>query len=94
MKKRIGRVSEKEKKEIQVLSNRKNGLNELLRIISTGDDNKLHYEKLMIDLIEANISFNQWWDKMSERYQWEKHPNANWEIDFLTNEVYLVGDSL
>ena len=43
MKKLIGKVTEEEKKEIQTLFERKNGLNELAKILTA--DNELLYEK-------------------------------------------------
>jgi len=27
---------------------------------------------------------------MSQKYQWESAENGNWEINFETNEIYLV----
>ena len=54
MKKLIGAVTEEEKLEIQVLFERRNGLNELARIV-TGS-NEMLYEKLVKDLGETGIS--------------------------------------
>lgn len=72
----IGQVTVEEKNEIQAIFERKNGLNELAQIISV--DNKELYEKLVKDLGETSTKFQSWWDKMSQKY--------NWEIYFL---VYL-----
>jgi CXXX repeat modification system protein len=90
IKKRIGQVSEPEKEEIRALSHRKNGLIELSKIIEVNDDNKSQYERLLKDIVEASICFQQWWDDMETKYQWENHPDGNREIDFQTNDVYLV----
>ena len=85
MKKLIGAVTEEEKLEIQVLFERRNGLNELARIV-TGS-NEMLYEKLVKDLGETGRKFQ---DCMSDQYQWEQCEKGNWEINFSTNEIYLV----
>ena len=69
MKKVVGQVSELEKREIQILFERRNGLNELAKIL-TADNTEL-YERLIKDLGETSIKFQKWWNQMSEKYQWE-----------------------
>lgn len=88
MKKVVGQVSELEKREIQVLFERRNGLNELAKIL-TADNTEL-YERLVKDLGETNVKFQKWWNQMSEKYQWESIDGGNWEIDFDTCEIYLI----
>lgn len=87
-KKTVGRVTEEEKNKIQTLFERRNGLNELAKILSP--DNVELYERLVIDLGETTTKFQQWWDDMSSKYQWEATENGNWEINFQTNEIILV----
>ena len=88
MKKVVGQVSELEKREIQILFERRNGLNELAKIL-TADNTEL-YERLIRDLGETSIKFQKWWNQMSEKYQWESIDGGNWEIDFDTCEIYLI----
>lgn len=88
MKKKVGQVTEEEKLTIQQLFERRNGLNELAKIV-TSDNDEL-YEKLVKDLGETGTKFQQWWDAMSDKYQWESAPNDHWEINFNTNEIYLI----
>ena len=88
MKKVVGQVSELEKREIQILFERRNGLNELAKIL-TADNTEL-YERLLKDLGETSIKFQKWWNQMSEKYQWESIDGGNWEIDFDTCEIYLI----
>ena len=88
MKKVVGQVSELEKREIQILFERRNGLNELAKIL-TADNTEL-YERLIKDLGETSIKFQKWWTQMSEKYQWESIDGGNWEIDFDTCEIYLI----
>lgn len=87
-KKVVGQVTEKEKNEIQTLFERRNGLNELAKILSP--DNIELYERLVKDIGETTTKFQQWWDTMSTKYQWEGTENGNWEINFQTNEIFLT----
>ena len=88
MKKLIGNVTPEEKDEIQSLFERRNGLNELAKIVTA--DNTDLYEKLVADMGETGTKFQQWWDRMANKYQWESVENGNWEINFETCEIYLV----
>ena len=87
-KKVVGQVTVEEKNEIQTLFERRNGLNELAKIV-TADNTEL-YEKLVKDLGETGTKFQDWWDRMSQKYQWESSDNGNWEINFDTCEITLV----
>lgn len=87
-KKTIGQVTEEEKNEIQQLFERKNGLNELATIL-TADNTEL-YEKLVKDMGETGAKFQNWWDRMAAKYQWESTENGHWEINFDTCEIFLV----
>lgn len=88
VKKLIGQVTEEEKDEIQTLFERRNGLNELAKIVTI--DNEELYEKLVKDLGETGTKFQSWWDRMGEKYQWESVEGCNWEINFETCGIYLV----
>lgn len=88
MRKIIGSVTAEERDVIQALFERKNGLNELAKIL-TAENTEL-YEKLVKDVGETSVKFQNWWDEMSTKYQWESAENGHWEIDFDTCEIYLV----
>ena len=87
-KKKIGQVSVEEKDEILALYERRNGLNELAKVL-TSEDNEL-YERLVKDLGETSNKFQSWWDRMSEKYQWESCKGGHWEIKFESCEIFLV----
>lgn len=87
MKEKIGQVSPEERDEIQMLFERRNGLNELAKVLTP--DNESLYQKLVKDMGETSSRFQQWWDRMSEKYQWKRTPNGHWEIDFETCEISL-----
>lgn len=84
----VGQVTIEEKNEIQTLFERRNGLNELAKIV-TADNTEL-YERLVKDMGETGTKFQNWWDRMSQKYQWESSENGNWEINFDTCEITLV----
>lgn len=87
-KKLVGQVTVEEKNEIQALFERRNGLNELAMIL-TPEKEEL-YEKLVKDMGETGTKFQQWWNDMAQKYQWESTENGNWEINFETCEIFLV----
>ena len=84
----VGQVTPEEKDEIQRLFERRNGLNELAMIL-TPDKEEL-YEKLVKDMGETGVRFQQWWNTTSQKYNWEMTENGNWEINFETCEIFLV----
>ena len=84
----LGQVTVEETNEIQTLLERRNGLNELAKIVNA--DNADLYEKLVKDLGETGTKFQNWWDTMAEKYQWESTENGSWEINFDTCEILLV----
>ena len=88
MKKKVGQVTFDEKNEIQMLFERRNGLNELAKILTS--DNSELYEKLVIDMGQTSAKFQNWWDAMSQKYSWESIEGGNWEIDFETCDIYLI----
>lgn len=88
MKKEVGRVTEEERDEIQSLFERRNGLNELAQILTA--DNEDLYNRLVKDLGETASKFQNWWNRMETKYNWEGAENGNWEIDFKNCLIYLV----
>ena len=80
MKKLVGQVTPEEKNIIQSLFERRNGLNELAKILTA--DNAELYEKLVKDLGETSTKFQKWWDEMAAKYSWESCQGGNWEINF------------
>ena len=83
----VGQVTPEERNEIQTLFERRNGLNELAKILT--NDNAELYEKLVKDMGETSTKFQNWWNRMSNKYQWESTENGNWEINFDTCEIFL-----
>jgi len=84
----VGRVTPEECTEIQALFERRNGLQELAKIIDA--NNQELYEKLVKDMGETGTKFQQWWNEKARQYGWESHPMGNWEINFQTCEITLV----
>ena len=69
MKKEIGSVTTEERDEIQALFERRNGLNELAKILTS--ENTELYERLIKDMGDTSTKFQNWWNQMGEKYQWE-----------------------
>ncbi len=86
--KKVGEVTPAERDEIQALFERRNGLNELAKVL-TAENSEL-YERLVTDMGQTGARFQQWWDNMAKKYQWESSENGSWEIDFDTCEIYLT----
>ena len=86
MKKLIGQVNSQERDTIQMLFERKSGLAELAKILTS--DNEDLYEKLVKDLAETETSFRNWWSSMSVKYAWESADNGSWEIEFSDCNIY------
>lgn len=86
MKKLVGKVTEEEKNVILALFERRNGLTELAKVVTKSDE---IYERLIADMGATSTKFQQWWDNMSAKYQWESTPNGHWEINFDTCEIFL-----
>lgn len=88
MKKEVGCVTEQERDEIQALFERRNGLNELAQILTA--ENEDLYNRLVKDLGETSTKFQDWWNRMESKYNWESAENGNWQIDFQNCVIYLV----
>ena len=84
----VGQVTPEERNETQTLFERRNGLNELAKILTS--DNAELYEKLVKDMGETITKFQNWWNRMSQKYKWESSENGNWEINFDTCEIFLT----
>ncbi len=88
MRKKVGYVTDLEREVIQTLFERRNGLNELAKILTP--DNVELYDKLAKDMGETGMKFQNWWDTMAQKYNWESVENGSWEINFATCEIMLV----
>lgn len=88
IKQTVGQVTPEERDEIQRLFERRNGLNELSKIVTA--DNEELYEKLVKDLGKTGTDFQNWWDRMASKYEWRGEDGGYWEINFETCEILLV----
>jgi CXXX repeat modification system protein len=69
------------------LFERRNGLAELAKIVHNDDT---LYEKMVSDMGTTATRFQNWWDDMYAKYQWESSEKGHWEIDFESCEIFLV----
>ncbi len=47
------------------------------------------YDKLIRDMGDVSIKFQNWWDTTSTKYGWEAKPGKKWRIDFETCNIFL-----
>jgi CXXX repeat modification system protein len=89
----VGKVSLKERDEIQALFERRNGLTELVQSLSANGsgmlDNAAFYEKVVADLGKTTSRFKKWWDDKAKAYGWQGRPGWQWSIDFDTCQISL-----
>ena len=85
---KVGQVTPEERTEVLQLFERKNGLTELAKILTS--DNESLYQKLVRDMGETDTKFQNWWNRMATKYQWKSSKNGHWEINFETCEITLV----
>jgi CXXX repeat modification system protein len=89
----VGKVTARERDEIQALFERKNGLIELVQSLasngSTMLDNEAFYEKVVADLGRTKTRFQKWWDDKAKAYGWQGKPGWQWSIDFNTCQISL-----
>lgn len=86
MKQFVGEVSSEERDYIRRLNSQKTALEELFLILDSESD-------LLKDAKEEHskvlAKYNDWWQKTSLKYNWEKVPGSFWTIDFDSKRVYI-----
>ena len=88
----VGRITPKERDEIQMLFERKNGLNALVLSLQENRAilaNEAFYEKLVTDMGRTTTRFQKWWDDKAKAYGWQSAPGLHWSVDFETCEIRL-----
>lgn len=93
-KEKVGTVTEMEKIEVEKLHERNIALAELVITLNNPalpkEDRDYLYEKVLNDIGKTKIKLQNWWNLMAEIYQWKSSPDGRWEIDFKTNDIYLI----
>ncbi|SKC87677.1 CXXX repeat peptide modification system protein [Maledivibacter halophilus] len=91
--KKIGNVSEYEKREILNLYERKSGLRELSITLNNPDMSEklknILYDKISRDMNKTTGLYEEWWKQKSKKYNWESIKGKSWSINFETNEVFI-----
>jgi len=89
----VGKVSLKERDEIQALYERRSGLLELVQSLASNGSGMLNntafYEKVVSDLGKTTARFKKWWDDKAKAYGWQGRPGWHWSIDFDTCQISL-----
>jgi len=94
---RIGTVTEKEKKEIEKLYERKLALQEFILVLTNPELDDIEknqlYEKVLADISQNKLAYEDWWHRTSQKYNWQGGETGQWRIDFKTNEIFLMGNN-
>lgn len=86
--KKVGTVEFEEAETIYKIFMRKKALEEL-EIISDQLTDALKL-KLKEDMALTTTRFNEWWEHMAQKYNFENNEMCQWEIDFDTYDIYLT----
>lgn len=88
----VGKVSPRERDEMQALFERKNGLLELVQSFAGSGmlDNPVFYEKVVADLGRTTTRARQWWDEKAKAYGWPNKPGWQWSIDFDSCQITMT----
>jgi CXXX repeat modification system protein len=89
MQKVVGTLSKEEGNNILDIYERKIALENLMKVLDPEKDEL--YEKLIKDYGSVVRAFDEWWLTNSKKNNWE---GKTWFINFQTNEVILINNSL
>ncbi|MEG0051346.1 MAG: CXXX repeat peptide modification system protein [Terrisporobacter sp.] len=91
---KVGQVSEKEKKVMLIIFEKRCALEELEISMNNTDLSEREFRILkekyayIKPLIEEE--FNNWWKSNADKYGWKRCVNKVWNINFESNEIFLV----
>lgn len=81
-------IDSEETREIINIYKLMNNLKLLSSIIPKSDSILL--ARNVSDMEECERNFNNWWLKISQKYELNTVPDGKWIIDFKTNIIYLI----
>ncbi|WP_034468640.1 CXXX repeat peptide modification system protein [Butyrivibrio sp. AE2005] len=82
----VGKVTEEEKRDIEVLHEKNVALRNLMKI----DLNPEEKIKVNEEMFIVNEAMRNWWGSKSKKYGWASKPDGDWQILFATCEILLV----
>lgn len=85
----IETISENDKKELIKIYERISSLEELIIDVSKEKEEGL-YSQIYNDLEKSNASINEWWTNIAHKYNLKFDEKGKWELNFETNEVFLI----
>lgn len=93
----VGMVTEKEKKELQCIYERKLAAQELFLSLEkdqfTKEQEEVLYQKIVPDLGNSIYQIQIWWKAMALKYKWSIKDLEHLTINFDTKEIYFVRDN-
>lgn len=82
----VGKVTEKEKRDIEILHEKNIALRNLMKM----DLNPEEKKKVNDEMCVVNEAMGNWWESKSKKYGWASKPDGEWQIIFATCEILLV----
>ncbi|HEX9060972.1 MAG TPA: CXXX repeat peptide modification system protein [Clostridia bacterium] len=93
----VGMVTEKEKKELLCIYERKLAAQELFLSLEkdqvTKEQVEVLYQRLVPDLGNSMYQIQIWWQAMALKYKWDVKELEYLTINFDNKEIYLVRDN-
>lgn len=88
MKTTLAIVEQIERDEINAIYTHLSALKEIEYLISTAPKNVS--ESYYKDLEKTNKEYQDWWVKISDKYNLPVYDGKDWEFDFRTNTIFLL----
>lgn len=82
----LGKITEVEKDEIEMLNEKVCALKNLVQIIPETELNT--YSRCVQEYNEISNRYQCWWSDIMERYGWEVMEGENLNINFLTCDIF------
>jgi len=92
----LGKITEIEKRDITQLMGRKGALEDLFIVLGRQAEIGVEantaqlYERIVNDMQQVKSEISDWWITVSTSHSWEYGPSNVWNINFDTDEVFLV----
>lgn len=83
----LGKISDQEEEEIEILSEKLYALKNLIKIIPESDT--VLYEKCQSDYSSISQLYQSWWTDIVEKYGWKVMEGENLNINFLTCDMFV-----
>jgi|GEM_PF-4400466 len=87
----LATITEEEKREMLLLEERIDALNELYMGFDNLniEDTETLLERMRKKADDTELAISKWWKAIEEKYNLENSPKGRWTLNYDNNEVYL-----